>query len=552
MLNLFILFIFYKLILISTIGYGFLFVKAFTINQRNINFGYLGLYGMLLSILISYLSNFLIAHNHLFNSLYFIIGLGSFIFLLKELKFSNVKKDLIFSFYLFLILFISVLIFKNHDDFPYYHFEYTYILTQFDLLVGLGQFNHGFKTPSSIFYLNSLYYLPLIEYYSFNFAQTFILGFANFIFFKKIKILNNNSPSENFLSFYSLLCLIFINIFFYRIAEHGTDRSAQIIALLLIGEILFLIRSHKNMIASYFSVYAFLTFIVSLKSFYILYLIFLLPLYYHNIKLLNFNEFVKKHFYQKYIIFLFFIFLFSLLSYFFSTGCFIYPLKFTCIENLSWAMKVDQIDAMYIHYEKWAKSVTGVQFSLDNPNYYIQNFNWVSNWVEKYFFNKVSDFLLGLLFLITIVNFSFYKISNKFQNIFLNKYQVFLFLLIVVLTIEWFYNHPSLRYGGYNLIALIFIIPSSLFLSTLTLNVKKVSNLSVIFICITIVIFLGRNINRIDKEIKLYNYNPFKNAFYSTNDDHFNEYNDILENINNYKNDNKSTKKLFGKYIFLN
>ena len=28
--------------------------------------------------------------------------------------------------------------------------------------------------------------------------------------------------------------------------------------------------------------------------------------------------------------------------------------------------------------------------------------NWFGNWIDNYFFNKVSDFLLGLLFLITI------------------------------------------------------------------------------------------------------------------------------------------------------
>ena len=122
--NLFILFIFYKLILISTIGYGFLFIKIFSVSQRNINFGYIGLYGMFLSIFISYSSNLFIPHNYLFNSFYLIIGLGSFILLLKKKIIINFKKDFTLLFYLFLILFISLLIFKNHDDFSYYHRNY--------------------------------------------------------------------------------------------------------------------------------------------------------------------------------------------------------------------------------------------------------------------------------------------------------------------------------------------------------------------------------------------------------------------------------------------
>ena len=38
-------------------------------------------------------------------------------------------------------------------------------------------------------------------------------------------------------------------------------------------------------------------------------------------------------------------------------------------------------------------------FSLIN---YIKGFNWVTNWIDVYFFNKVSDFLLGLSILLLI------------------------------------------------------------------------------------------------------------------------------------------------------
>ena len=58
--------------------------------------------------------------------------------------------------FLLLILFIGVYVYKNHDDFPYYHFPYTYYLTQSDIHIGVGNFGHGFRTSSSIFYLNSL------------------------------------------------------------------------------------------------------------------------------------------------------------------------------------------------------------------------------------------------------------------------------------------------------------------------------------------------------------------------------------------------------------
>ena len=54
-----------------------------------------------------------------------------------------------------------------------------------------------------------------------------ILGFGNII------LLNNifehlKQKNFNYLFYFSLLSLAFINIFFYRLQEHGTDRSSQI------------------------------------------------------------------------------------------------------------------------------------------------------------------------------------------------------------------------------------------------------------------------------------------------------------------------------------
>ena len=70
---------------------------------------------------------------------------------------------------------------KTHDDFPYYHFPYTYYLTQSDIHIGVGNFGHGFRTSSSIFYLNSLFYLPLVKYYLFQLGAILLMGFSNLI-----------------------------------------------------------------------------------------------------------------------------------------------------------------------------------------------------------------------------------------------------------------------------------------------------------------------------------------------------------------------------------
>ena len=67
-----------------------------------------------------------------------------------------------------LSILIGAYVFKNHDDFPYYHFPYTHLLTEYSGVIGLGNFTHGFKTPSSVFYFSSLLHLPFVEYYLFH------------------------------------------------------------------------------------------------------------------------------------------------------------------------------------------------------------------------------------------------------------------------------------------------------------------------------------------------------------------------------------------------
>ena len=81
-----------------------------------------------------------------------------------------------------------------------------------------------------------------------------------------------------FSNYLALLSFIFINIFFYRISEHGTDRSAQILIFLLF---IYLLEIFENNLMKkdqlFISILSYL--IISLKSFYFLYLIFLIPLF---------------------------------------------------------------------------------------------------------------------------------------------------------------------------------------------------------------------------------------------------------------------------------
>ena len=89
-----------------------------------------------------------------------------------------------------------------------------------------------------------------------------------------------------------------------------------------------------------------------------------------------------------------------------------------------------------------------------------------------------------------------------------------------MLLIEWFYNHPALRYGGYIIFALIFFIPLSIFLSNYEMSKNFRFKVIILFFLITS-IFVGRNIDRIIYEQNFYQANFKQNMFFFTDKVHF-------------------------------
>ena len=270
------MFLYYPLILISILGYGF-FTSKKLIKINTNDFGYLGIVGIFFLLIISYISIQFIPHNLIFNSVTLIIGIVLFIYNFNQFKPKVGDTKLLLSILILSLVFI--LVGKNHDDFHYYHFPYIIMLTDYPHPLGLGNLNHGFKTHSSILLLSSLFHLPGAKYNLFNLAPTYILVFSNFILLKLIlkkEIIENST----FITFLGLAAFIFINIFFYRLGEHGTDRSAMILIILLFVNLLFFINNNTKLIDENLLKLLIIIFaiIISLKAFYLIYSLLFLPL----------------------------------------------------------------------------------------------------------------------------------------------------------------------------------------------------------------------------------------------------------------------------------
>ena len=180
-----------------------------------------------------------------------------------------------------------------------------------------------------------------------------------------------------------------------------------------------------------------------------------------------FNLFFKNFYF-------FFVFSFYSRSFYFIiliSGCLIYPVSFTCFDSI-WAININEVKDLNNWYEQWSKGGAGPNFRVEDPLDYIQGFNWVSNWIDIYFFNKVSDFLLGLFFLI-FVYFLIFK-SNEIINNPKRKISLLIFFIFILL-FEWFYNHPALRYGGYCLIVSVLFIFFSTFMERYKIKINLIN-----------------------------------------------------------------------------
>tara|TARA_Y100000816_G_scaffold278878_1_gene250541 strand:+ start:271 stop:1914 length:1644 start_codon:yes stop_codon:yes gene_type:complete len=512
------LFSYYSLILATILGFGNL--TSYIFNKQS-SLSELGFRGLLFLILISYFTNFFLPHSFIHNSILVIIGLISFIFFIFNNK---IDKQIFFlTVAVFFILFIGLLMYKNHDDFFYYHFPYTISLITQKKIIGIGLLEHGFRTPSSLFYLNSLFYLPIVDYYLINAGAIFIMGFSNLFFLEKIAYYTKKKNTD-FILFLSLLSLLLINIAFSRISEHGTDRSALILIFVFVIYYLESLKINNNNFSSNFDRYyekmiVVLLLIISLKSFYVIYLILFFAWIFHIRSNGTNKKIIKKILVNNSTyVFVFGIFIF-IFTVFLNTGCLIYPASVTCIQGIEWGIPLEQVDQMKNWYSLWSKAGANPNFRVPDPDLYLSNFNWISNWLSSYFFTKVSDFILivltiSILCILLLKNNKNNKISNK------SDYKI-LYFLIFCLFVEWFLNHPTLRYGGYSLIALLFFVPLSSYLSKFSAYSNQLEKKILILIFLSFGIFVTKNLFRINNEMIKYDYHPFKNAYYHIPQDAF-------------------------------
>ena len=523
-MNTFIFILYFYLFLISFVGYSFAFLNIINVSYKSVNKGLICFLSFFTITLLSYITIFFIKHDFFHNLILHFIGIYLFIiFFYKKILDKNFIINL---FKISLLVFLGLFVSKTNDDFPYYHLPFTMILVENKIQFGLGNLNTAYNHLSSLFFLNSTLYMPYIKHYSFNFINIYFLIFINLYFY--CELLEKKLNKIDFHFYINLLFFILINVAFNRIAEYGTDIQGQFLAIILLIELSKIInfQNYNKKNDSLILLIILIFYLITLKILFVVYLIFpLVIIYYSKSKLLL----LKNNLIFSYLFFIFLFFTLFLTHNFINSGCLIYGFKSLCFggSQIFWGIPVDEIIQRRIWIETWAKAGAAPNFRIENPEFYLSNFNWVSNWIKMHFFNKISDFIVVLITIILVTFFTFFShkkiIKNKKKN---KDYKLyFIYLVILALLAIWFLNHPTIRYGGYVIISSLFFFPAAKYLIIFfqqNRNVKKKLN---ILILVTFLIFNFKNLIRIVDEFKRNDFYKFTNfPFYQSETGTFQKY----------------------------
>ena len=369
--------------LISIIGYGLFFQNIILKDKIMLNLGIVGFLGLFFLSSISYFTHFFLPHEEIHNLIFLILGLTIFFYSLKNLKI-DLKKE-----YFFILLFLLIAIFvgKSHDDFGYYHLPNSLHFVNNKIEFGLGNLNHGFKHHSSLFYLYSMFYLPFVKFYLFNIINFFFLLFSIIFFIGNII---NDLKKSNFtkLTLIKVLISILFIAIFNRVGAYGTDITGQLLAGVLLYLIYELVIKKNIRLIDLFLIFTLLIYLITIKTYFILYALFLINLIFLSIgkvKLIN-DVILSRLFF-----FLIFVGLMFAIINISSTGCIVYPIEILCFPNVfEWGLDLKTINYMSGWYEIWSKAGAGPDFRETDPQKYIEGINWLGNWIDRYFFTKVS------------------------------------------------------------------------------------------------------------------------------------------------------------------
>ncbi len=435
---------------------------------------------------LSLIINFFLPLNIYVNNLVFLVGTFLVIRNLKYLK-KGLSLILIISFIAFIT---GVYENINRPDAALYHLPFISNLNENKIILGLNNLHERFGLVSFFQYLSAIFYNSIFKDKVIFFPNLILYASALVYLFK----LSINKNSINEIKILSLFFAISIVVDMNRFSEFGNDENAHMLYFILITQIVALYLGKANNKANTINIILLISlFLFMIKITYSI-IIFL-------ILLISISAFKYVKFYENFKIFLYFILSLWLFKSFLISGCFMYPIEFTCINKIPWAYNAN-IDLIS---ESWAKGYpdSGQKLQMD---YYIKEFNWLQTWLNHHFIFILKKILIILIIFILLIKF----INEKEIEIYYgNKFKILIFINLFF-CLFWFLKFPVYRFGSGFLIATI-ILCFTLFLKGFNSNrYEKILKMTLV---LSVVLISYKGFNRTFDKISSENYKPWINIF---------------------------------------
>ena len=514
----------------STIFYicgSIFFLKMINKKQTIEEISSQSIFGIIFISFIALVLNFFVPLNKEVNSMFLLTFLVIFTLIFKKkINFYNLFYFSIISGAIsFLLLMLSHI---YNPDGGLYHYPYINILNNEKIILGLSNLHFRYGHISiiqytSAFFNNFLFNLNGIVIPLASLASFIFLNFLFKIFegLKKKKI--------NFHIIFLVLILVYISYKMNRYSGYGNDAPAHFLFFYLVSEIFkkkSIIVEHKfNLLL--ISVFIFLNKIT-------MGLAVLLPLVLINFKKLKTFNYISLHFSVL-------LFLFWLLKTLLISGCLIYPVKSTCIQNFEWT-NINQTKKISVQSEAWSKGWPDRKNKDIKMEDFNKKFNWLNAWSNKHF-KKIYKILLPYLFFLTFfyLFLIFIKKKPKLKKIidYKNSFNVnFIFLTSLFGCLMWFLKFPIYRYGySYLITVLVILFSNILYKEIIFFNFKNQKKIILTIVILSIsTLFIKQSIRIVKNYNNNYNNYPWPKYYdYSLNNNKINTTSKLIDGKLIYK-----------------
>lgn len=463
-------------IIITLVGYSYLFKNFLNKKDNEINNIDL-LYGLAFLIFLSLFLYFIFPLNLFFYCIV-IIGLFSFLNCLSKKKIKLRLHNYL------LIIFIYIFIIYSHGenvDSPMYHHQIIKWLYNYKITLGLSNLEIRFGDNSLWFNFLSLFQYKFKEFNSIHTLNIIPFSILTYEVLKQKKTLSYLflTLSLSFLFFFSYLHpfqngiilnhlhnpevdtvgMVFFITSFYLMLRFLEDKEKETFHLLVLSSSICFFTK-----LSYVGV--------------VLFPILILTLFYRE----NLFEYFKI----KLIFFLLFFFTLWAIKNFLISGCFIFPVNFTCI-NVSWSPGVEEVETYKNIVKSFARD-TRERLLYSNFDHTIHSFNWFLPWFKDYALNTALIKISLVIIFCTSLLFFLFKRYTKFINIGSKNYKIHsLILVVLVINLLIWFQAPEIRFGWGTIISFNCYLVSILFFYNIffvNINPKILKYLTVFFLIV--------------------------------------------------------------------